>query len=121
MTFCVDADLTNFYQFDEKIVKFCTQSVEIYDTQCGNYRNLLSHFFGKNFVKPTFLLKKLLKSWFDEIFFGESKFFILPHCVLKSHLGKYSVKTIYIAINSVDFTNFLKEIVAECRKIDNQV
>ena len=28
--------------------------------QCGNYRN---------FVKPTALLKKLLKKWFDEIFF----------------------------------------------------
>ena len=35
----------------------------------GNYENLLSHFFGKNFVKATFLLKKSLNSWFDEIFF----------------------------------------------------
>ena len=39
-------------------------------TQCGNYGNLLSHFFDKNFVKVTFLLKKILKSWFDEIFYG---------------------------------------------------
>ena len=38
--------------------------------QCGNYGNLLSHFFDKNFVKVTFLLKKILKSWFDEIFYG---------------------------------------------------
>ena len=30
---------------------------------CGNYI-----FFGKNFVKVTYLLKKLLKSWFHEIF-----------------------------------------------------
>ena len=29
----------------------------------------LSHFFGKNFVKVTVLLKKLLDSWFDEFFF----------------------------------------------------
>ena len=26
--------------------------------------------FGENFVKATFLLNKLLKSWFDEIFFS---------------------------------------------------
>ena len=31
-----------------------------------------------------FYLKKLLKSWFDEIFFGDSKFFILPYCVAVS-------------------------------------
>ena len=42
-------------------------------TQCGNYANSLSHFFYKNFFKATpvllkKLLKKLLKSWFDEIF-----------------------------------------------------
>ena len=29
-------------------------------TQCGNYGNLLSHFFGKNFVKATSALEKLL-------------------------------------------------------------
>ena len=29
-------------------------------TQCGKYGNLLSHFFGKNLVKTTFLLTKLL-------------------------------------------------------------
>ena len=30
--------------------------------QCGNYGNSLSHLFDKNFVKVTFLLKKILKS-----------------------------------------------------------
>ena len=49
-------------------------------SHCGNYRNLFSHFFGKNFVKTTFLLMNLLNSWFDESFFGESKFFIFPQC-----------------------------------------
>ena len=34
----------------------------------GNNRNLLSHFFGKNFVKATFLL---IKEVIDVIFFGE--------------------------------------------------
>ena len=51
---------------------------------CRNCRNFLSHFFRKNFVKAMVLLKKLLNSWFDEIFFRESKFIILPHC------GNYS-------------------------------
>ena len=43
-------------------------SIYVCTSQYGNYGNLLSLFFGKNFVKVTFLLKKLLKSWFDEIF-----------------------------------------------------
>ena len=48
---------------------------------CGNNGNLLSsHIFGKNFVKITFLLKKLLESWFDEFFLSDSKIFIFPHC-----------------------------------------
>ena len=34
-----------------------------------NFRNLLSRIFGKKFVKATVLLKKLLKRWFNEIFF----------------------------------------------------
>ena len=38
-------------------------------TRCGNCGNLLPplpHFFGKNFVKPTLILKKLLNcSWID--------------------------------------------------------
>ena len=37
---------------------------------CGKNGILLSRFFGKNFVKTTVLLIKLLNSWFDEIFFG---------------------------------------------------
>ena len=43
-------------------------------TQCGKYGNLLSRIFGKYFVKVTVLLKKSPNSWFDEIFFSESKF-----------------------------------------------
>ena len=64
--------------------------------QCGNYGDLLSRIFGKNFVKVTDLLKESLNSWFDEIFFSESKFFIFPqHTVEKwkiySHLNKIFV------------------------------
>ena len=34
--------------------------------QCGNYWNLLSLFFDKNFLKVMFLPKKKVNSWFDE-------------------------------------------------------
>ena len=37
-------------------------------------------FYDKNFVKITFLPKKLLKSCFDEISIGEGKFSNVPHC-----------------------------------------
>ena len=51
---------------DRKIMKFphCDPVTStLCGTQFGNYRNLISHIFDKNFVKPTFLLKKLLKNW----------------------------------------------------------
>ena len=35
--------------------------------QCWNYGNSLSLIFGKNSVKVTVLLDKLLENWFDEI------------------------------------------------------
>ena len=35
-------------------------------SHCGKDGNLLSRFFGKNFVKTTVSLMKLLNSWFDE-------------------------------------------------------
>ena len=49
-------------------------------TQCGNCGNSLSRFFSKNFVKVTFLLKKLLEL-FDEIF-CETKSYIFPLCAV---------------------------------------
>ena len=55
----------------EKFVKN-TSAITIFTEHtvtCGNYGNSLSYFFDKNFVKPTDLLKKLLKSWFHEMFF----------------------------------------------------
>ena len=77
----------SFVKSTDMITQLCEHSTvwklrkfTLTHSQCGNCRNSLSHFFGKNFVKATFLLKKLVKRWFDEIFFGESKFFILPHC-----------------------------------------
>ena len=40
----------------------------LFHSQCGNYWNSRPHAFDKNFVKVTFLLNKILKSWFDEFF-----------------------------------------------------
>ena len=62
-----------------------------YTAQCGNYTNLLSHFFGKNFVKPTILLKRVdLTKYF---FWWEREYFSFYHtvyCMQKS--GKNFVK-----------------------------
>ena len=40
-----------------------------------------SVFLYKNFVKVTFLRKKMLKSWFDEIFFLGDSIFLFFHTV----------------------------------------
>ena len=47
------------------ISTLCEHNVR--QAQCGNYGNLLSYFFGKKFVKTTYLVMNLLNSWFDEI------------------------------------------------------
>ena len=57
-------DLTKSF-FSEKIEKVTRTQC----AQCGNYGNSLPHIFGKNFVKVTVLLNKLLNKCFDEIFF----------------------------------------------------
>ena len=48
-------------------------------SQCWNYGNSISR---KNFMKVTVLLNKLLKSWFDEIFFWWERIscFSTPQC-----------------------------------------
>ena len=56
---------------------------EITVPQCGNYRNLITHFSDKNFVNAMFSLKKgkkVQKSWFYEMFFQWEIFFGFPHC-----------------------------------------
>jgi len=59
-------------------------------TQCGKYGNSLSPIFEKNSMKLRVLLNKLLKSWFDEIFFGDREFLVCPHCVLFTIFAKIS-------------------------------
>ena len=49
--------------FMANVVEKCKRMAFTADTtQCGNYENSLSYIFGKNFVKVTVLLNKLLKS-----------------------------------------------------------
>ena len=79
--------VTLYYEFMSFHVKINRHHYALC-TQCGNYGNSLSRIFGKNFVKVTVLLNKLLKSWFDEIFFGEREFLVFPHCDLP-HCGNY--------------------------------
>ena len=59
-------------------------------------KEILSHTFShKNFVKATFFIDKILKSWFHEIFFREREFLVFPHGNSLSHLyffGKNFVK-----------------------------
>ena len=52
--------------FCEKMWERISEISTLCSAHCGNYGNLLSRSFGKNFVKVTVLLKKLLNSWFDE-------------------------------------------------------
>ena len=71
---------------------------EIY-SQCGNCRNSLSRLFCKIFVKVTVSLNKLLKSWFDDIYFwGESIIhFSSVYCVTLT-LTKNFVKAMFLSL-----------------------
>ena len=57
--------------------------VEITESQCGNYGNSLSHIFGKNFVRPTHLLKKLLLLIFLRC---KMKQFVNSACLVRTEL-----------------------------------
>ena len=98
-------------QFDKIFAsKGWCEMAEVWAAQCGICCNLVSHIFNKNFVKVTFFLKKLLKSWFDEIFFGGTKFFTFPHCVPHS----VEITEIYCHFfdkNFVKVTFLLKKIL----------
>ena len=53
---------------------------EVCEAQCGNYGNLLSHLFVKNFVKTTHLLNELL------IFDLTRKYFIKSTLGISLHM-----------------------------------
>ena len=53
MPFSVKSEMHNEF--------FVKDETKIRKSQWGNFRNSLTRFFGKNFVKAAFLLKKLLR------------------------------------------------------------
>ena len=84
-------------------------------SQCGNYGNLLSLYFGKNFVELTYLQKKLLNM--QSVHFSESKFLIFLHCdnvkrrEIISHWTKISSNHLFSNFFSETnaFTKFLRK------------
>ena len=70
--------------------------------QCGNYGNILSRIFGKNFTKATVLLKKC----------GESKFFIFPHYYTVLCMGRErKMKKISVRSKYSMYINYKKTAV----------
>ena len=47
----------------------------------GNYKNSLSRYLCKNFVKVTHFAINYTEYWFHEIFLSGSKILVFPHCV----------------------------------------
>ena len=96
---------------------FSQTCVEVNSPHCGNYGNLLSLFFGKNFVKVMVLLTKLLNSWFDEKKNGESTFFIFPQCALSLFWQKFRESNVFTSKRSYCVANFTKYFYGEWERI----
>ena len=82
----------------------------LHTAQCGNCRNSLSHFFRKNFVKTMVFLKKLLNSWFDEIFFSEREFLVF-HTVHTSTRSPFLRKNCHFP-RQIDQINVTNELIS---------
>ena len=101
---CLDSFASPFKKFNvldrvaRRYIDIFTEEIEVGKiTQCENCGNLLSHFFDKNFVKVTFLPKKIPKSWFDEIFHGWQQIF---------HFSTLCCGNCRISLLSLSFTTF---------------
>ena len=115
-----------FTKFLQKKKQRKKMNNQICCTQCGDYGNFLSHFFGKTFVKATFLLKKLLNRWFDEFFLVRVNFssfhstlwctiiviqsLIFSHAILWKN-EKFCFPKIFFSSNQL-FSNFFSKNVA---------
>ena len=53
----------------QNLLELCSRNIETYLIVENTETEIYSHFFDKNFVKMPALPKKVLNSWFDEIFF----------------------------------------------------
>ena len=75
------------------------------ESQCGNYVNSFSYFFGKNFVKAKVLIK-LLNSWFHGIFWAWLQFlemFLLLWFYVKSILADFKEKLPFYRVSGFHF------------------
>ena len=96
---------TEFLQFPHCTVSQCGKMKNLVSPKNISSNQLFSIFYSKNITFTKFLpkmrereitvtlfwqkirennvfSKKILKSWFDEIFMGDNKFFIFPHCAI---------------------------------------
>ena len=80
----------------------------LHSAQCGNCRHSLSHFFRKIFVKAMVVLKKLLKCWFNEIFFSEREFYVFPHCAVCVEITEIYCHTFLTKISWKQLKKILK-------------
>ena len=99
--------MTRFFLVESKFLQF-THSVVCY-SHCGNHGNSLSPIFGKNFVKVTVCLNKLLYWRVDltKYFFGEEReFLVFPYFFTLSL--KIFCET-YLSVLLVDLTEFFAE------------
>ena len=72
--------------------------------------SLFLHYVRKNFVKAMALLKKLLNSWFDEIFFSEREFLVF-HTVHTSTRSPFLRKNCHFP-RQIDQINVTNELIS---------
>ena len=84
------------------MTKFLHQNV-LLEIQSVKITGILSHAFwvSKNFVKATVLLNKLLKSWFDKIFFFVSEGeFLVSHWDIGTNFCTFSALFLHYFVKS---------------------
>ena len=75
------------------------------ESQCGNYVNSFSYFFGKDFVKAKVLIK-LLNSWFHGIFFRWENFsFFHTATFISQNFRQINVLLKNLTVNQFDEKN----------------
>ena len=92
--FCKKVNFTKYlYHSPEMNVIFIISILCCENTAWKLRKYSLSHFFGKNFVKVTFLLRKLLKSWFHEFSYSVKENFSFFHTVEKQIMTLMTIFT----------------------------
>ena len=98
-------------KFQERISRFSTRT--LCTAQCENYGNSLSRIFDKNFVKATFLLKELVKSWFHKIFFRWERFSRFSTLWNGNCLSATYLVFLYFSLKASTLTKYFNERLHE--------